>query len=314
MREISHPDGPIRTRPFSAILDEFFWPNDERQNFFDLGKLERLLDQDWMSLRNTWFSGSDQQQEMKRFGPWTEKAITEVDVLTTSERKWTVASDIVRRAGLIPNQRPLGEDETEIHKRVRELSSSSTHYSLFVADEKQPSTENRTVPIPMLTMDTINQIHGWSEPIEKPTDLQAAVEMLTRMSDKLITTTTGIVARIPIQSNRWGRWVKLFIQIDVTYQMRHLSQRTIAAYIARSPHVLDVAGGLDLSSRETRAHSVDPTVSPVISILDVFGQRKTRAFRAQDITDEAINPYFAGAPPRPLEHLVFLIPKMYAEF
>ncbi len=310
----SGQDNQIDASSFSDTLNRFFWPDELFQNYKDLGSLQRLLENEWAEKSTSALYGHSLMWSTKGDGSWKETCITQVDILTTSQQKWLMSADIIRRAGLIPNQRNPDKDETIIHQKIRELPLSSTSYPVLVAYDKQPSTTGLTAPIPMVTMDTVTWIDGESMPREKPKNQAEAITMIARLSDKRVTAITGIVAKVPIQSSRWGRWIQLYTQVDMSYKMQHISQKDAAAYVANTPNVRDIAGSLNLSTSLTRALYIDPSVPMVISSIDFLGKRKQFTVTGnQDVLDPSIDPYFAGAPPRPLEHFVFLFQEIYTQ-
>jgi predicted house-cleaning NTP pyrophosphatase (Maf/HAM1 superfamily) len=303
---------PVDTRPFQIVLDEFFWKNDGRSDVHDYFSLIRELEQDRQSFVASHYAGHSLWASKREHGPWTEEAVTQMHVLTTSAHKWAIAQKAIEQAGLSPVLSSPNGDEHSIHELIKKSRDPSRRYASYVAHQKQPSVENEIQPIPRLSMDTVCWSPSEAEPLEKPQDQLQAVEMIAKLSGNQAATTTGIVATVPVRSNRWGRWIKLYCEVHVAYAIRPLPQEEIAAYVAGNPQVLDVAGGLDLSTPEARSQYVDPEVPMMISYINPLNEHSVLEIAHHNVQDVTLNTFFAGAPKRPIEHLASLAPRIYA--
>jgi len=241
------------------------------------------------------------------FQPKTEKVDSEIPfgntirIRTTSSKKWVISAGATMLEDFTPIQDVPTENEENFHAFIRKQNKEFPKwYPVKVAAAKQSSDTYKT---PLLTLDTVT--YADDAPLEKPRDDVEARRMISAISGKQVTTETGWVLGMRLQS---GASIQLLNSTSISYTMRSQSAEEVRRYVEETPEVRRVSGGLDLSISTVRTSRIDLSHPITFRMHNSFGRTKNLSLPAEDLYLSLFNPIFSGVP---VFAIRALLPKVY---
>jgi predicted house-cleaning NTP pyrophosphatase (Maf/HAM1 superfamily) len=229
-----------------------------------------------------------------------------IRIRTSSEKKWTITAGILLYEGFAPLRDIPTEDEENYHTLIRKWDKKFPQwYPVRIANLKQ-STD--VYPSPLITLDTVSYADG--ELIEKPHTLEEAKELMNKINGKRVTTDTGWVLGMRLQS---GASVRLQNSTRLSYTIKSLLPQEIDHHLKTTPNIFDVTAAMDLSTASVRGRFVDMRTAVTLEAFNSFGYTDTLTLPGNDLYLSLFNPLFAGVPVHAIQALLPSLEEIYLQ-